>query len=71
MKKTIDRQSLPDIVFHPALTPIEAAMLPAKEPKRGFGALAHARASWRPGAGRKPMFAVRSPKLKNWGPAGK
>lgn len=34
-----------NIVFQPALTPIEAAALPAKEAK-GFGTLGHARAMW-------------------------
>lgn len=69
MKRNMESRSLPDIVFQPAITPIEAAMIPAKEERRGYGALAHAKASWRPGEGRKPAFEPRTPKLKNWGPA--
>lgn len=34
--------SVKDIAFRPALTPLEAAMLPAQMP-RGMGALSHAR----------------------------
>ena len=34
--------SVKDIAFMPALTPLEAAMLPARMPKR-MGALGHAR----------------------------
>jgi len=34
--------SMKDIVFRPALTPLEAAMLPATMP-RSMGALSHAR----------------------------
>ena len=71
MKKNIERQRLPDIVFQPAITPIEAAMLPARAQRRGYGALRHARESWQPGRGRVPAFAIRQPRLRGWGPAGR
>ena len=53
-----------DVIFQPALTPMEAAMLPARMPRR-MGALRHARESFAPG-GRKP--AGRSLRLPGWGP---
>lgn len=37
-----------EIVYQPALTPLEAAMIPAQD-RRPIGALAHLRRSWRPG----------------------
>lgn len=58
--------SMKDVVFRPALTAMEAAMLPAKLP-RGMGALAHAKqreaACWgAPGfTGRKSGSGKRSP----------
>lgn len=54
------------IVFRPALTPLEAAMLPAELPQRR-GALALARASFAPGERRREPH-VRLPKLPGWGP---
>ena len=53
MKNTVyaARRALPawncmasaDVVFRPALTPLEAAMIPAQERKHAYGALALAR----------------------------
>lgn len=55
-----------DIAFQPALTPMEAAMLPALPPHR-YGALAHVRASFAPGRPAQ-RAAARMPKLRGWGP---
>ena len=54
-----------DVVFRPALAPMEAAMLPA-EPARGRGALALARASFAPGR-RRGLPQVALPRLAGWG----
>ncbi|MDO5299204.1 MAG: hypothetical protein Q4F18_07220 [Clostridia bacterium] len=70
MKRKLERQntSPEDVVFLPAITPIEAAVIPARD-VRGYGALHHARAAWRPGeSGRTDAFSVRMPKLRAWGP---
>ena len=54
------------VVFAPALTPMEAAMLPAGgRPRRG--ALALARASFAPGGSRREA-GIRLPRLTGWGP---
>lgn len=53
-------------VFQPALTPLEAAMLPADAP-RSRAALAMARASFAPGERRREPD-VRLPRLPGWGP---
>lgn len=53
------------VVFAPALTPMEAAMLPAQgRPRRG--ALALARASFAPGEVRREE-GIRLPRLPGWG----
>ena len=55
-----------NVVFAPALTPMEAAMLPAQgRPRRG--ALALARASFAPGEVRREE-GIRLPRLPGWGP---
>ena len=55
-----------NVVFAPALTPMEAAMLPAQgRPRRG--ALALARASFAPGEGKREE-GIRLPRLPGWGP---
>lgn len=55
-----------NVVFAPALTPMEAAMLPAGgRPRRG--ALALARASFAPGGSRREE-GIRLPRLPGWGP---
>lgn len=54
------------VVFAPALTPMEAAMLPAMQrPRRGV--LALARASFAPGERRREE-GLRLPRLPGWGP---
>lgn len=70
MKRKMDRPKTygQDVVFLPAVTPIEASVIPAKD-ARGYGALHHAKASFRPGSMEKNGgFAVRMPKLSAWGP---
>ena len=59
--------TLPErVAFAPALTPLEAAMLPAQgHPRRG--ALAMARASFAPGEARREE-GIRLPRLPGWGP---
>lgn len=54
-----------DVIFQPALTPLEAAMLPAQA-KPGTGALHLAQAAWRPG-GTALKNGARQPKLTRWG----
>ena len=46
MKKREKFRTDRDIVFMPALAPLEASVIPAKE-RRSVGALRHARASFR------------------------
>lgn len=70
MKRNLERQntSSADVVFLPAITPIEAAVIPARD-VRGYGALRHAKEAWRPGeTARRETFPVRMPRLRAWGP---
>ena len=58
-----------DIVFQPALAPMEAAMLPASAElsmPRARGALAHVKASFAPGKPRGGQTGYRL-KLRTWG----
>ncbi len=68
MKRSIPWVSyrMEDIIFQPAITPLEAAMIPAKEPRQK-GALALARASFAPGRARG-IPPLRLPRLRGWGP---
>ena len=64
--KLQSRELARQVAFAPALTPLEAAMLPARPaPRRG--ALSMARAAFAPGAPRR-QEGIRLPRLLGWGP---
>lgn len=66
MKRRKEWEDNREVVFTPALTPMEAAVLPAREP-RPLGALHHAKAAFDLDA-RERRAGIPRLRLRGWGP---
>ncbi len=66
MKRRKEWMNDEDIVFTPALSPIEAAVLPARQ-ERSLGALHHAKAAFDLDA-REKRAGIPGLRLRGWGP---
>lgn len=55
MKKRMPHMPADQVVFLPALTPLEAAVLPARERPRAYGVLRMVRSAWEAGERPRPQ----------------